>query len=216
MSSQADDTSGIDAVVFDLGNVLVRWDPYLPYVGRMERAEVETFFDDIDFPSFNHYQDAGRSWEQARADVRGRFPWHAAALDIYLDNFAASVPGPVPGSEGVVRDLASAGVRVLGLSNWSAETYHLAVPAAPAIGLLEDVLVSGEVGIAKPDPRIFALLAERFGLDVGRTVFIDDSPVNVVAARSAGYVAVLFTDADTLRRDLHALGLPVGSARPRT
>lgn len=216
MSSSAPRPRGIDAVVFDLGNVLVRWDPYLPYVGRMERSEVETFFDEIDFPSFNHHQDAGRSWEQARADVRGRFPHRAATLDIYLDNFAASVPGPVEGSEEVVRELAAGGVRVLGLSNWSAETYHHAEPAAPAIGLLEGVLVSGDVGFAKPDPRIFALLAERFGLEPGRTVFTDDSPTNVAAAGRAGYVAVLFTGADALRRDLHALRLPVGTRRPRT
>lgn len=216
MSASAVPTGGIDAVVFDLGNVLVRWDPYLPYVGRMERAEVEAFFDEIDFPSFNHRQDAGRSWEKARADVRGRFPRHAAALDIYLENFAAAVPGPVEGSEEVVRDLVAAGIRVLGLSNWSAETYHLAEPAAPAVGLLEGVLVSGEVGFAKPDPRIFALLAERYGLEPGRTVLTDDSPSNVAAAGRAGYIAVHFTGANALRRNLRALGLPVGSGRPRT
>lgn len=216
MSSSAVRPRGIDAVVFDLGNVLVRWDPYLPYVGRMERSEVETFFDDIDFPSLNHHQDAGRSWDQARAEVRRRFPHHAAALDIYLENFAAAVPGPVEGSEEVVRELAAAGVRVLGLSNWSAETYHHAEPAAPAIGLLEDVLVSGQVGLAKPDPRIFALLAERYDLEPGRTVFTDDSAANIAAAARAGYVAVLFTDTDALRQDLRELGLPVGTGEART
>jgi len=206
---------GIDAVVFDLGNVLVRWDPYLPYIGRMERMEVEAFFDEIDFPSFNHRQDAGRSWEKARADVRARFPQHVAALDIYRENFAASVPGPVEGSEEVVRELAAGGIRVLGLTNWSAETYHYAEPAAPSVGLLEGVLVSGQEGIAKPDPRIFALLAERFGLEPGRTTFVDDAPGNVEAASVAGYDAVLFVTASQLRRDLHARGLPVAVPRSR-
>ena len=90
-----------------------------------------------------------------KADVRARFPQHSAALDLYVDHFADALPGPVPGSEQLVRDLRGAGVRTLGLTNWSAETFHLAEPAAPAIGLLEDVLVSGPVGLAKPDERIF-------------------------------------------------------------
>ena len=209
------DAAGIDAVVFDLGNVLVRWDPYLPFVGRLERGEVDRFFTDIDFPAFNARQDAGRTWAQARADVASRFPEHVGAVDLYLDHFAASLPGPVAGSHEVVRDLGSAGVRLFGLTNWSAETYHYAVPAAPAIGLLEGVLVSGQVGLAKPDPRIFALLADRFALEPSRTVFIDDAQVNVDAARRAGYLAVRFTHASALRRDLVALGLPVGTLLTR-
>jgi len=106
-----------------------------------------------------------------------------------------------------VRDVRAAGRRVLGLTNWSAETFHLAAIVAPAVGLLEGVLVSGEVGVAKPDPAIFALLAEQYGLDPGRTVFTDDSGANVQAARAAGYVGLPFTDADTLRRDLQAEGV---------
>jgi len=204
----------VDAVVFDLGNVLVVWDAYLPFAGRMERSEVEACFRQIDFLAVNQHLDAGWSLAQARADVRGRFPQHAATLDIYLDNFADSLVGPVPGTAEVVGELAAAGVRLLGLSNWAAETFHHAEPAAPAIGLLEDVLVSGKVGLAKPDPRIFALLAERYGLEPGRTLFVDDSPVNVRAAASAGYVAVLFTSADALRGDLHARGLPVQISAP--
>ena len=205
----------IDSVVFDLGNVLVTWDPYRPFVGRMERSEVEACFREIDFLAVNRHLDAGGSLAQARADVRDRFPQHAAALDIYFDHFADSLAGPVPGSAQVVAELAAAGVRVLGLTNWAAETFHYAEPAAPAVRLLEDVLVSGEVGLAKPDPQIFALLAERYGLEPGRTLFIDDSPANVRAAAGAGYVAVLFTGADALRCDLRALGLPVGICVPR-
>ncbi len=149
---------------------------YGPYVGRMALEQVEAFFADIDFPSFNHHQDAGRPWAQARSDVLARFPEHEAAFDVYVDHFADALPGPVPGSEELVRDLVEAGVRTLGLTNWSAETFHLAEPAAPAVGLLEDVLVSGTVGLAKPDPRIFRLLVERFALTRGRTLFTDDSP----------------------------------------
>jgi 2-haloacid dehalogenase len=205
-------TRTVDAVVFDLGNVLVRWDPFLAYVGRMERAEVEDFFDEIDFPALNHRQDAGRPWAEARAEVRRRFPHRSDAFDIYVEHFAQTLAGPVDGTEQLVRDLVDAGVRVLGLTNWSAETFPHAVPAAPAIGLLEDVLVSGDVGIAKPDARIFQLVATRWSLDPSRTVFTDDAPANVEAAAAQGFDAVLFTDADQLRADLVSRGLPVASA----
>ena len=197
----------IDAVVFDLGNVLVRWDPTAAFTGRMDPAEVERFFAEIDFASFNHEQDRGRSWAEARAWLDQRFPQHVPALDLYVSHFTDSLRGPVPGSEGLVRDVLAAGVRALGLTNWSAETFRHAPAAAPAIALLERVLVSGEVGIAKPDPEIFTLLATRFDLDPQRTVFTDDSSINVEAARAAGYVGLLFDDADGVRRELRARGV---------
>ncbi|WP_028046348.1 HAD family phosphatase [Cellulomonas sp. URHE0023] len=202
----------LDAVVFDLGQVLVRWDPYGPFVGRMDREDVEAFFEDIDFPSFNHHQDAGRPWAQARAEVLARFPQHVAALDLYVHHFADALPGPVPGSERLVRDLLDAGVRALGLTNWSSETFHLAEPAAPAVGLLEDVLVSGSVGLAKPDERIFRMLVDRFDLTPETTLFTDDSPTNIEAAARLGLQTVTFTSAQDLRRELVSRGV----ALPRT
>ena len=202
----------VDAVVFDLGQVLVRWDPYLPYAGRMVREDVDAFFDEVDFPTFNHHQDAGRSWAEARAALVTRFPHHVPALDLYVEHFADSLAGPVPGSEQLVRDLLAVGIRTLGLTNWSAETFHHAVPAAPAIGLLEDVLVSGDVHVAKPDPRIFQLLIDRFGLDPARTVFTDDAPRNVDSAALCGLQAVQFSSADQLRADLRARGVPLPPA----
>lgn len=202
----------LDTVVFDLGNVIVRWDPYGPFEGLMARSEIEAVFRAIDFFAVNHAQDAGRSWAEGRAVVAGRHPDLAWVLDRYLSHFHLAVPGPVPGTAEVIARLRAAGVRLLGLTNFSAETYPLALPAAPAIGLLEDVLVSGEVGLAKPDPAIFHLLVERFGLEPGRTLFVDDGAANVAAAVACGLRGLVFTDAPTLVRDLHDLGLP-GSAQ---
>ncbi|NKY12365.1 HAD-IA family hydrolase [Cellulomonas hominis] len=197
----------IDAVVFDLGNVLVRWDPAAAFAGVLPDVEVQRFLADVDFPALNQRQDAGRPWAEARAEVADRHPEHVAALDLYVERFAHALPGEVPGSAAVVDDLRAAGVRVLGLTNWSAETFHHAVPAAPAIGRLEAVVVSGQEGVAKPDPRIFRLLATRHGLVPGRTVFTDDSPANVAAAEAEGFQGVLFTDAAALRAELVARGV---------
>lgn len=199
-------TTTVDAVVLDLGNVLVHWDPAAAFEGVLPDAEVRRFFADVDFPDLNRRQDAGRPWQEAREEVERRHPEHVATLDLYVERFAHALPGPVPGSADVVDALRAAGVRVLGLTNWSAETFHHAVPAAPAIGRLEAVVVSGREGVAKPDPRIFRLLAERHGLDPARTLFADDSPANVEAAAALGYQAVLFTTADALRAELVARG----------
>jgi 2-haloacid dehalogenase len=204
--------TAIGTVVLDLGNVLVRWDPTLPFAGHLTPEQVRQVFADLDFPALNHAQDAGRPWAEARAEVARTHQEHVGALDLYLERFAASLAGPVPGSAALVAELRAAGVRLLGLTNWSAETFHHAVPAAPAIGLLEDVLVSGREGVAKPDPAIFRLLTERYGLDPAGTLFADDSERNVVAAAAEGFVAVLFTTADALRADLVAHGVLPASA----
>lgn len=199
----------IDTVLFDFGNVLVTWDPYAAYVGRMDRADVEAFFEAVDFPTFNARQDAGRSWADARREIAEHHPEHVSLLDVYTENFAASLVGPVPGTEEVVRELRDLGVRLYGLTNWSAEMFHEAEPAAPAIGLMQDVLVSGRVGLVKPDPRIFEAATERFALDPARTLFVDDSVANVTAAAGLGFRTLRFEDAAGLRAVLRDLGVGV-------
>jgi 2-haloacid dehalogenase len=202
----------IDTVVFDLGDVLVRWDPSRPFVGRLPQEAVDAFLHEFDFRTFNLQQDAGRPWAEARLELEQTAPEHVPAMDLFVEHFADSLVGPVPGTAQLVEDLAAAGVRLLGLSNWSAETFHLAEPAAPAIGLLEGVVVSGRELLSKPDPRIYALLIERYGLDPERTLFTDDSPPNIAAASAAGLDAVLFTTADDLRAQLVARGVAVPPA----
>lgn len=214
-----DDTSpdtspgpAIDTVLFDFGNVLVTWDPYAAYAGRMDRADVEAFFEAVDFPVFNARQDAGRSWADARRELAEHHPEHVSALDVYTENFAASLVGPVPGTEEVVRELHGLGVRLYGLTNWSAEMFHAAEPAAPAIGFMADVLVSGRVGLIKPDPRIFEVATERFALEPARTLFVDDSVANVTAADALGFETLHFEDASGLRARLRVLGVGVREA----
>ena len=130
-----------------------------PFVGRLPARDVDGLLHGLRLhgvqPPPGRRALLGR---RARGRWRPSAPEHLPALDVYVEHFADTLVGPVPGSDDLVRDLRALGVRLLGLTNWSAETFHLAEPAAPAIGLLEDVLVSGEVGVAKPDPRVFALL----------------------------------------------------------
>jgi 2-haloacid dehalogenase len=130
-------------------------------------------------------------------------------LEEYVERFASTLLGPVPGSAELVAELKGLGLRLYGLTNWSAETFQHAEPAAPAIGLLDDVVVSGRVGLAKPDPRVFAHLAEACHVEPDRAVLVDDSPANVAAAREAGFHAVHFTGTGAFRAALRRLGVPV-------
>ena len=197
----------VDAVLFDLGNVLVRWDPFLPYAGRYAREEVERFFREADFMALNHAQDAGEPWPSVRARLAERRPDLVPMLDVYLADHRESVPGEVPGADETVRGLRAAGVRVFGLTNWGAENWHVAAEQAPVIHLLEGVVVPGHEKVAKPDAGAFARAVERFGLDPARTLFTDDSPRNVDAAGALGFRVHLFRGHAELVQHLRTLGI---------
>ena len=200
-----------EAVVFDLGNVLIEWDPYAAVAAGVGPDEARRFLaaPDFDFLAWNHLQDAGRSWDEGVAEVARTHPHWAEHARAYRTHFAASLLGEVPGTVAVVRDLHAAGVRLLGLTNWSAELYPFAPATFDVLGLLDDVVVSGREGVAKPDRRVFEIVAERAALPLDRLAFVDDLAGNVAAATTLGMDGIVFTDAATLRADLAARGLPV-------
>ncbi|MFD7074021.1 HAD family hydrolase [Nocardioides sp. NPDC059952] len=199
----------VDGVVWDFGNVLIRWDPLPAIAAGVGDADARAFLESYDFRSWNHVQDAGRTWAQALAALEGDAPEWLSAGAAYVDNFPLSMLGPVPGTHELVRELAAVEFPQLGLTNWSAELYPHAPATYDVIELLGDVVVSGEVRLAKPDPAIYELVAERAGMPLDRLVFIDDSPANVAAAAALGMHAIQFTGAEQLRGDLVALGLPL-------
>jgi 2-haloacid dehalogenase len=202
----------LEAVLFDLGQVLVVWDPYRPYEGRRRRADVERFFADVDFMAFNHLQDAGRSWADGRAALAVAHPEHVAMLDVYVENFAESVAGEMPDASRVVADVQAAGLRAYGLTNWSAETFPVALSATSVVARLSGVVVSGQEGHAKPDRAVFEVAIRRFGLDPGRTLFTDDGERNVRAAAALGFHTHLYTGPAGLRARLRELGVDVPAA----
>lgn len=202
--------SGV-AVVWDLGNVLIDWVPAAAIAAGVGEEEAARFLaaDDFDFLAWNHLQDSGGRWDEAVAAVARSHPHWAPHAASYAEHFPRSLVGEVPGTVDVLRSLHAAGVPQWALTNWSDELY----PHAPAmfdfLALLDGVVVSGTEGVAKPDPRVFALVAERAGLPLDRLVFVDDRPDNVAAAAALGMDALVFTDAATLRADLRARALPV-------
>ena len=198
-------------VVWDLGNVLIDWDPYAAIAAGVGPDEARRFLaaEDFDFMAWNHGPDSGRSWAEAEDEVRRTHPhWVEHAL-AYRANFAASLVGEVPGTVAIVRELHVARVPMWGLTNWSDELYPHAPATFEFLALLDDVIVSGTEGVAKPDPRIFEVVRARTGHELAHLLFVDDKPANVEAAAEAGMDALVFTDADRLRRDLRERGLPV-------
>jgi len=198
-------------VVWDLGNVLIDWQPARAIASGVGVDEAARFLaaEDFDFMAWNHVQDAGGTWADALTAVAESHPhWrdHAAA---YHRHFVDSLVGEVPGSADLVRDLRAAGVPQWGLTNWSTELYPHAPERYAVLAELEDVVVSGREQVAKPERRIFDLTVERTGLPASSLAFLDDRADNVAAAEAAGLQGVVFRDAEQARQELRRLGLPV-------
>jgi len=199
----------VAGVIWDLGNVLIDWDPRAAVAAGLGAAEADRFFEGFDFDTWNHACDAGLPWAEALARLERDHPEWLAHGRAYFDHFPASMVGEHAGTVALVRELHAAGVPQVGLTNFSADLW----PHAPAmfdfLGLLDDVVVSGAEGVAKPDPEIYRRAAARCGLPPDSLVVVDDKRVNVVGAEALGMRGLVFADADRLRLDLRTLGLPV-------
>jgi len=205
-------TDAHPTVVFDLGNVLLDWNPRRGFVDLIDdRAELDHFLTEICNFEWHYQQDAGRPIDVATAELQARHPEHAELIGRYYERWPEMTPGALPASVDVLRELRDAGVRLVALTNWPAGLFEPARERFPFFEWFEGIVVSGEEKVAKPDPAIFRLLIERFELDPAGTVYIDDTERHVAAATEAGMTAVRFTDAVTLRRDLASLGLPVAA-----
>lgn len=202
----------IEAVVFDIGNVLVRWDRRLPYVDRFDDpAELDWFMDEVIPLRWHAEHDAGRSAAELVAERSALFPAYAQHIHDWFARFNESIPGPVPGSPELVEQLHASGLPLYAITNFGADTWAGFRPTFPLLDRFGDIVVSGIEKLAKPDPAIYALAAQRFGHAPGAMLFIDDSLPNVIAARDCGWHAHHFTTADGLAADLRDRGLIAAS-----
>lgn len=195
-------------MVFDLGGVLIRWDPRNLYRKIFDdEEEMERFLSGIATAEWNDRQDRGRPFAEGVEDLSAQHPAYAAEIAAFRDRWEEMLDGLVPGTEEIVDELLAARVPTYALSNWSAETFPRARDRFPVLDRLDGIVVSGEVGIAKPDPEVFELFVERFALDRRRTLIVDDNEANVRAAEAFGFATIRFTTADALRERLVAEGL---------
>lgn len=197
-----------DIVVFDVGGVLLDWNPRHLYRRLFddERA-MEAFLSDVCSPAWNLLMDMGVPFRQGVNVLADRHPHHAELIRAYDERWQEMVAGAIEESVEILRELIDAGRPVYALTNFSAEKFALERRRWPFLGWFRGIVVSGEIGLVKPAPAIYQHLTTRFGLAPERCLFVDDQPANVAAARAAGMHAVRFVGADALRADLSARGL---------
>ncbi len=206
--------TAITAVAFDLGGVLIDWNPrhlYRKLFGEDEAA-MERFLTEVCTLEWNGDFDAGRPFAEGVLELAVAHPDQAELIHAYHLRWEEMLGGALEETVEIVREVKRAGLRTFALSNWSAETFPVTRPRYPFLEELDGILISGEVGTRKPGPEIFRHFLERFGLTPEATVFIDDWDLNVARARELGMVAVQFVDAARLRADLRELGLPVAAS----
>ena len=199
----------VRTVVFDLGGVVIDWNPRHLYRKLFpgDAAGMEAFLAEVCSPEWNAEQDAGRPFAEGIALAQARHPQHAERIAAYWERWEEMVPGPIDGAPELLRALRAQGLPMYALSNWSAETWPRARGRFDFWDCFEGVVISGEIRMAKPDPAIYEHLLERFALERGTTLFVDDAPANVEAALAVGMQALRFTSVAQLRRELASRGV---------
>lgn len=195
------------AVVFDIGNVLIKWDPHLAWLDEMgSREAVTTFLDRIDFYGCNLRADGGEEFHDLAAELND--PEDQTRLASYVARYAATVPDKIDGSWELLYRLKERGTPVHAITNWSAETWPEGTKVHPELDRVFGVtIISGREKLLKPQAEIFHLLCERAGLVPQDCIFVDDSPKNVEGARAVGMDAIHFTTPQALEIELLARGL---------
>jgi 2-haloacid dehalogenase len=200
--------AAVRAVVFDLGGVLIDWDPRYLYRKLFDgqEAEMEAFLSEVTTKEWNHRQDAGRPWAEAVAELCADHPEKRELIEAYASRWEEMLGGPITGTVEVLAELRAADVPLYALSNWSAETFPRAREIYDFLGWFDGTVISGDVGVTKPDSRIYEHLLATFALEPGDVFFTDDLEANVEAAQALGIEAAVFRGPEPLRRDLVTAG----------
>lgn len=195
-------------IVFDIGNVLLHWDPKVLYRKIYEtEEEVEWFFTHVCPPSWNLEQDRGRSFEDAIAEAASRHPDHADAISAYHHRWHETLTHVIEGTVEILEELHARGAPLYAITNWNQDKFRETKERYNFLSRFRDIVVSGDERLIKPDPAIYRVLLDRNGLDASACLFIDDSPKNVAGAEAVGMKAHHFTSPEALRQHLNGIGL---------
>lgn len=171
---------------------------------------MERFLAEIGFYEWNVLQDAGRPFSEAVTDLCSRHPKYCDLIRAYDERYEESISGPIEGSVIILKRLHSLGYKLFGLSNWPAGKFRLVRRKYSFFNLFDEIIVSGEIRIAKPDPRIFDVLLAHAGRPASNCIFIDDAAANITAAKSLGFQTIHFQSPDQLLEELTALRIIPG------
>lgn len=195
-------------VVFDIGRVFIRWEPDIPYRQLiLDPAERERFLNEVCNKAWLKLTDLGIPWAEAEAELIARFPADEAMIRAYRQHWSEMVPGEVEGSVGALDAVLKGGHDVTALTNFADDTFAVATERFPFLMRMRGITVSARVGLLKPDVRIYQRHARDFELEPAATLFFDDIAANVEGARTAGWIAEQFRDADGMRADLVRYGV---------
>jgi 2-haloacid dehalogenase len=199
----------LSAIIFDFGGVIVQWDPRRVYRRFLHTDEaIDRFFQEVGFHRWNADQDrGGRSWDDAVSELASRFPQHRDLIRAYHDFWEDSIAGPIEETVRIVERLRASGYRLVGLTNWSAEKFRLTRRRYELFDLFDEIVVSGEVQMMKPERGIFELTLRRLGLRAEQCLFIDDSVKNVEAAAAMGFEVIHFQSPSHLADELQRMAV---------
>jgi len=195
-------------VVFDVGNVLLRWDPRNLYRTIFDdEDEMERFLSDVCTPHWNIEQDRGRDWDEAVALLATDFPAHEDSIRAFHHRWEETVSGPIHENVALLGRLRDAGVPNYCITNFSGPKFALSQARYPFLTGFDGIIVSGDERVLKPEPEIYNLLLARYDLKAGDCVFIDDSKANVEGARAVGMHAIHFVEPMDLAAELRSHGI---------
>lgn len=206
--------TAIDAVLFDVGNVLIEWDPrnlyrsiFVKEDGSADEERVSWFLKEVCTIEWHVQHDLGRSPEEQIATLIPHHPEHTALIRAFYERFQEMIPGTIEPMVAAKRQMKAAGIRIYGLTNFGVETFNDTRSRFDFLNDFEDVVVSGAERMKKPDPAIFQLCIDRFGIIPERTLFIDDSAANIASASALGFETHQFDEPDACLQKCRALGL---------
>ncbi len=198
----------VDAIIFDVGNVLYQWDIRHLYARLIDDPEeLDHFVTQIVTPEWHFQHDAGRPLAEMVDELTAQYPQHSTLIAQYVPRWLETIPGPVPGMLDLAERLALLGYPLFGITNFGVEFWDMFRPTAPVFDLFRDIVVSGAEKLVKPDPAIYRLAIARFGIDPARSLFIDDRQDNIASAIACGLQGHVFRDTATLEADLVARGV---------
>jgi 2-haloacid dehalogenase len=198
----------ISTVIFDFGGVLIDWNPRYLYRKIFSSEEkTEWFLQHICHMEWNLQLDKGYPFAQGVEDLQAKFPEYREEIAAYHHRWPEMLGGEVPGTVDLMDTCRDSGYRILGLTNWSVETFQVASEKFPFLQKMEGIVVSGQEGMVKPDPGIYHILLNRYDLRPEQAVFIDDNKFNIEAAKLLGFHTIHFTTAEHLRHDLQQLAI---------
>jgi 2-haloacid dehalogenase len=197
------------ALVFDVGGVLLDWNPRHLYrkFFNGDQAGMEQFLKEIDFNNWNLQQDAGRPFSAAVALLTAEHPQWADLIQAYHSRWEETILGPIQGSLEILAELRQSGYPVYALSNFSIEKFRLVRDQYDFFAWFDDILLSAQVRLVKPDPKIFKVFLEQIEREPDQCLLIDDSSPNIETAHKLGFDAILFQSSEQLRSELNQRGI---------